>query len=126
MTFPTAQESVAVTHLTDSSSLNFLAPVPAGSGVVTWSHFLPFQCRASFWAVPPKILPPVPPTAQQLLADEQVTPISSLLSPLDVPPGCGTPDMPHFRPFHRKTSFSTLDVEAMVTKTKAQTGRQPA
>jgi hypothetical protein len=67
---PTAQQLPDDRQRTPSSSLISPVAVPAGLGVLTLFHFLPFQCRASLRPTPvPTTMLPKLPTAQQL-ADE--------------------------------------------------------
>lgn len=85
--------------------------VPAGSGVRTSDHFIPFQRRAWFtWApMPPLVLPSVP-TAQQRAGEVQLASWSRFMAPALVPSGLGTATLDHFLPFQCSIWFSAVIV----------------
>ena len=63
-----------------------VVPIPPGLATANCDHFAPFQCKTS-------LRPPFPaegvyvPTAQQLAADVQKTPLSTLEFPAAAPSG---------------------------------------
>src|SRR5579871_3725676 len=103
---PTAQQLAAEVHRIEFRSLRDPVPWPAGSGVLIADQLFPFQCSAWLRAGWPPV-PPVWPTAQQSLLDEQLTLVSTLTAPGPVPSGSGTLAERQALPFQRSSSFTS-------------------
>src|SRR6516225_2263420 len=93
-----AQQSLATRQRTAFSSLSSPRVFPPGLGTLTWDHLAPFQRRTSL-RVAPLVAESKLPTAQQLFAEVQKTPLRALRLPGPTTPvtpcgSAGVPDLP--------------------------------
>jgi hypothetical protein len=87
----------------------FVSPVelPPGCGIETASHLLPFQCRDSFSCGPLDAVSAAMPTAKQLEAEVQATPLSMWEYPCGAPPGFGVATSLQCAPFQWRAWLTT-------------------
>src|SRR5215472_5476219 len=117
---PTAQQLATEVQRAASSTLR--PPMPLGFGVLNDDHLAPFQRNASF-SVACEAVVPADPTAQQLRADEQVTPNSPFSAPWP-PPGLGTVCLNHFLPLKRRITLSSSLVDGSLVTWPAKPAAQ--
>src|SRR5215472_13955941 len=100
-------------------SNSLVAPWPSPSGlamVVSCDQVVPSQCMTWFRNVSVGVTAPSVPAAQQLLAPVQARAVSSLKSPVAVPPGLGTVSVDHVVPFQRSASLWVVNTLPLVPK----------